>query len=67
MAKIKVELDTSAIDALAKLSCYAGCKNNTSQRSGGGSSGHCDYKHVSIGDGGQCTMFVAVKSEERTD
>lgn len=61
MAKIKIGLDTSSIDALAKLNCFAmGCKHNTAQRSNGDDGGHCDYKHVSLDNHGKCTMYESL-------
>jgi hypothetical protein len=64
-ATIKVGLDTTAIDALAKLTCLAKeCKHNTINRSGVDSVGHCGYRYVSLDTDGACTMFTP-KEEDK--
>jgi hypothetical protein len=64
MAVIKIGLDTSAIDTLTRLTCFElGCAHNTNTESTTAPLGYCNYRCVSLGERGACTMYEETPAE----
>lgn len=61
---IKVKFDMSTLNSVTQVACVAlDCIHNTARRCAARDMGHCDYKHITIADGGRCACYETTPSE----